>query len=60
VSKNWPTKPVHLNHLEAMGVCMALLTEEERDGLSQPQRDALDKVQEVLADLLPELKVSPK
>lgn len=53
---NWPTKPVHLNHLEAMGICMALMFEEQEDGLSQPQRDALEKVQAVLGELLPELR----
>jgi hypothetical protein len=51
----WPTKPVELNHLEAMGICMSLYAEESLDGLSEPQRSALDKVQEVLADLLPEI-----
>lgn len=35
---------------------MALMFEEQEDGLSQPQRDALEKVQAVLGELLPELR----
>lgn len=51
----WPTKSVQLNHLEAMGICMSLMAGEERDGLSQPQRDALEKVQAALGELLDQL-----
>lgn len=43
-SQDWPTEPVELNHLEAMGILMALEAEEERDGLSDPQREAKEKV----------------
>lgn len=50
-----PTRPVELNHLEAIGICMALMAEEQRDGLSEPQCDALNKVQPVLSALLDDL-----
>jgi hypothetical protein len=53
--RDWPTEPVHLNHLEAMGIAMALMGEEERDGLSEPQRGALAKVQDTLGVLLDQL-----
>ena len=46
----WATLPVELNHLEAMGICMSLTAEQQRDGLSQPQIDALDKIQERLGE----------
>lgn len=51
----WPTKSVQLNHLEAMGICMALMFEEQEGGLSKPQQTALDKVQVVLGEHLDEL-----
>lgn len=50
-----PTRPIELNHLEAMGICMSLRGEEMRDGLSEPQKDALIKVQDVLSKLLDDL-----
>ena len=58
VSSEWSTRPVELNHLEAMGICMSLLAEEDQDGLSGPQRDALEKVQGVLTLLLGDLRES--
>ena len=54
--EDWPTRPVELNHLEAMGIGMALMAEEQRDGLSEPQRDALTKIQAAISDLLAELR----
>lgn len=53
----WPEKPVYLNHLEAMGICMALMGEEEDDGLSEPQRDAYEKVQALVGELLADLRL---
>lgn len=53
--EDWPTRPVELNHLEAMGICMSLMREEQDDGLSTPQRDALGKVQGVLGLLLDDI-----
>jgi hypothetical protein len=53
--EEWPVESVHLNHLEAMGIAMALYAEKGRDGLSQPQRDALDKIETALAGLLDQL-----
>lgn len=50
--RRWPTAPVYLNHLEAMGICMSLLAEKEAGGLSEPQEDALEKVQSALGPLL--------
>ena len=41
------TEPVHLTHLEAMGICMAL-RDAERLGLSEPQADAFEKVRAAL------------
>lgn len=52
----WPTEPVHLNHLEAMGIAMALMAEEQRDGLSGPQREAFEKVQITLGVLLDQVR----
>jgi hypothetical protein len=54
-SRSWPTRPVELNHLEAMSLCMSLMAEEDRDGLSQPQRTALVKVQATLSLLMDDL-----
>ena len=54
-SETWPTRPVELTHLEAMGICMALTGEWNRDGLSEPQADALAKVQAILSELLDDL-----
>ena len=54
-SGGWPTRPVELNHLEAMGICMSLMAEELRDGLSEPQREALGKVQATLSLLLDDI-----
>lgn len=55
-SGEWPTRPVELNHLEAMGIAMSLVGEQQRDGLSQPQIDALDKINSVLSELLADLR----
>lgn len=55
MAAEWPTLPVELNHLEAMGICMSLTAEEQRDGLSEPQRSALVKVQDVLSNLLDDI-----
>lgn len=43
------TISVELDHLEAMGIGMALMAEQERDGLSEPQIEALEKIQHVIA-----------
>jgi len=43
--KEWPTIPVELDHLETMGLLMAVQDHEDRDGLSQPQVDAKRKLE---------------
>ena len=50
-----PTRPIELNHLEAMGICMSLRGEELRDGLSEPQKDGPIKVQGRSSKLLDDL-----
>lgn len=56
IGGDWPTRSVQLNHIEAMGIAMSLMAEQQRDGLSQPQIDALAKIQAVLSILLAELR----
>lgn len=55
MAAEWPTRPVELNHLEAMGICMSLTAEEQQGGLSEPQQTALVKMQDVLSKLLDDI-----
>ena len=48
--KDLPTKTVELNHLEAMGIGMSLYAEQARDGLSGPQKEALEKIEVVIGE----------
>lgn len=48
----WPTESVELDHLEAMGLLMALYGEQQRSGLSSPQVSAREKLEAVSASLL--------
>ena len=43
--KDWPTLPVHLNHLQCMGLLMAINAEQEERGLSTPQVEAKEKLE---------------
>lgn len=52
LDEQYGTRPVELNHLEAMGLMMALAEEELQNGLSEPQIDARGKIESVLAELL--------
>lgn len=44
------TLSVEFDHLETMGLLMALSTEEERDGLSSPQVEAKKKLEALWAE----------
>jgi hypothetical protein len=44
--------PLFVDHLEAMGIAMSLHAEDERDGLSAPQRSALERVTALSSQLL--------
>jgi hypothetical protein len=56
MTDEWPTESVELNHLEAMGIAMALYAEEQHGGLSGPQREALVKIHDALGKLLAALR----
>lgn len=48
---------VGLDHLECMGINMALQKESDDDGLSEPQRSAFDKVQRAFSILFSKLNL---
>lgn len=52
----WPTKPVELDHLETMGILMSLYSEEQSDGLSEPQISAKDKLETLLSQHMRDLR----
>lgn len=52
----WPTRPVELNHLEAMGIAMSMAYDKQNGGLSEPQEAAYAKITAVLMDLMADLR----
>lgn len=51
----WPTKPVELNHLEAMAILMLIVKQQEDGGLSEPEASAQKKIEVVGAALLAQI-----
>jgi hypothetical protein len=48
---------VGLDHLECMGINMALQRESDKDGLSEPQQSAFDKIQRAFSILFAKLNL---